>query len=89
MAAVGTAIADAAEEVHQGESRQRRATGRRCLACRRVFPSSGAAERICSPCKDSEDWADAVAATKGHIAWRQRGERDELERREATGPAAK
>jgi hypothetical protein len=69
MAAIGTAMGDVAEEAHRGESSQRRPKGRRCLACRRVFPSSGAAERICGPCKDSEDWADAVATTKGHIAW--------------------
>jgi hypothetical protein len=66
MATAGTAIGDPADKAYRGASRQAR---RRCLACSRAFSSSGAAERICAPCKGSEDWADAVAVTKGHIAW--------------------
>jgi hypothetical protein len=67
MVTVGTAMGDPADKVRQ--SRQGRRARRDCLACRQPFSSSGAAERICSPCKGSEDWADAVAVTKGHIAW--------------------
>jgi hypothetical protein len=64
--AVGTAMGDGAHETCRGASKF---SDRRCLACGQVFPSSGAVERICAPCKGSEDWADAMAVTKGHIAW--------------------
>jgi len=44
-------------------------TQRRCLVCSQWFDSAGAEERICLPCKAGEDWADAMAACYGHIAW--------------------
>jgi hypothetical protein len=42
---------------------------RRCLSCSLWFSSAGAGERLCELCKSSEDWADAVAACHGYIAW--------------------
>jgi hypothetical protein len=42
---------------------------RRCLSCSQWFDSAGAGERICPMCKAGEDWADAMAACRGYIAW--------------------
>jgi hypothetical protein len=42
---------------------------RRCLSCSQWFSSAGGGERVCEACKAGEDWADAVAACHGHIAW--------------------
>jgi hypothetical protein len=50
-------------------SRRAARTRRRCLSCAQAFDSAGAEERICTVCKAGEDWADAVAACHGHIAW--------------------
>ena len=47
----------------------RRRRSRACLRCRQVFRGDGPGERICLPCKESDDWANAVAATKGFIEW--------------------
>ena len=48
----------------------RRAARRRsCLACGQGFASDGPHERICGPCKDTEEWRDLAAAAKGHILW--------------------
>ena len=44
-------------------------TRRLCLSCAQAFASAGIEERICPLCKAGEDWADAVAACHGHIAW--------------------
>jgi len=42
---------------------------RPCLACGERFASEGPHERICPPCKDTEEWRDLAAATGGHILW--------------------
>jgi len=42
---------------------------RACLACGQGFASAGPHERICGPCKDTEEWRDLAAAAKGHILW--------------------
>jgi len=42
---------------------------RRCLSCAQWFDSAGVEERVCLLCKAGEDWADAMAACHGHIAW--------------------
>jgi hypothetical protein len=42
---------------------------RACLACGQGFASGGPHERICGPCKDTEEWRDLAAAAKGHILW--------------------
>ena len=42
---------------------------RACLACGEGFASGGPHERICGPCKDTEEWRDLAAAAKGHILW--------------------
>jgi hypothetical protein len=48
----------------------KRPAGRRaCLACGQGFASAGPHERICGPCKDTEEWRDLAAAAKGHILW--------------------
>jgi len=48
----------------------KRPTGRRtCLSCGQGFASAGPHERICGPCKDTEEWRDLAAAAKGHILW--------------------
>jgi hypothetical protein len=39
------------------------------LCCAQSFDSSGIEERICALCKAGEDWADAMAASHGHINW--------------------
>lgn len=49
--------------------KRRRRRSRPCLRCRQVFQGDGPGERICLPCKESDDWANAVAATKGFIEW--------------------
>ena len=48
---------------------KRPARRRACLACGRGFASGGPHERICGPCKDTEEWRDLAAAAKGHILW--------------------
>ena len=46
------------------------AAGRRaCLSCGERFASEGPHERICGPCKDTEEWRDLAAAARGHILW--------------------
>ena len=42
---------------------------RPCLCCGERFASGGAHERICGPCKDTEEWRDLAAAARGHILW--------------------
>ena len=42
---------------------------RACLACGQGFVSAGPHERICGPCKDTEEWRDLAAAALGHILW--------------------
>jgi hypothetical protein len=42
---------------------------RACLSCGEVFASEGPHERICGPCKDTEEWRDLAAAAQGHILW--------------------
>ena len=50
--------------------RSRPACRRRpCLACGQGFASAGPHERICGPCKDTEEWRDLAAAAQGHILW--------------------
>jgi hypothetical protein len=48
---------------------KRPARRRACLACGQGFASAGPHERICGPCKDTEEWRDLAAAAKGHILW--------------------
>ena len=48
---------------------ERPARRRACLACGEGFASGGPHERICGPCKDTEEWRDLAAAAKGHILW--------------------
>ena len=48
---------------------KRPARRRACLACGEGFASGGPHERICGPCKDTEEWRDLAAAAKGHILW--------------------
>lgn len=48
----------------------KQAAGRRaCLSCGERFASEGPHERICGPCKDTEEWRDLAAAARGHILW--------------------
>ena len=42
---------------------------RACLGCGQGFASGGPHERICGPCKDTEEWRDLAAAALGHILW--------------------
>ena len=37
------------------------ATLRSCLCCRQDFTSAGPHERICQPCKESEEWVVGAA----------------------------
>jgi hypothetical protein len=37
--------------------------------CLETFKSSGPEERVCQPCKDTDEWANAMAVTKGFIEW--------------------
>jgi hypothetical protein len=54
----------------QKAARAKAADGRRsCLACGQGFASDGPHERICAPCKDTEEWRDLAAAAQGHILW--------------------
>ena len=55
-----------ARKASSGKSSARR---RSCLACRQGFDSDGPHERVCAPCKDTEEWRDLAAAAKGHILW--------------------
>ncbi len=55
-----------ARKASGGKSSARR---RSCLACRQSFDSDGPHERVCAPCKDTEEWRDLAAAAKGHILW--------------------
>jgi len=57
-----------AKTQNEGFRRPRR-KARSCLNCRQSFMGSGPGERICETCKASDDWANAVAATKGFIEW--------------------
>ena len=63
----GPAAAKAAAET----TVRSRPAGRRraCLACGQGFASGGPHERICGPCKDTEEWRDLAAAAQGHILW--------------------
>jgi hypothetical protein len=49
--------------------RRPRRKARSCLSCRQTFMGSGPGERICLICKESDNWRNAVAATKGFIEW--------------------
>lgn len=50
-------------------AKRRRRRSRPCLRCRQVFRGSGPEERICTLCKETDSWQNAVAATKGFIEW--------------------
>ena len=52
-----------------GGASRRPARRRACLACGQGFASDGPHERICGPCKDTEEWRDLAAAAQGHILW--------------------
>lgn len=49
--------------------RRPRRKARACLSCRQTFMGSGPGERICLICKETDNWRNAVAATKGFIEW--------------------
>jgi RNA polymerase subunit RPABC4/transcription elongation factor Spt4 len=53
----------------KAEGAKRPAARRACLACGQGFASAGPHERICGPCKDTEEWRDLAAAARGHILW--------------------
>jgi hypothetical protein len=52
-----------------GAVRRPRRKARSCLKCRQTFMGSGPGERICLICKETDDWRNAVASTKGFIEW--------------------
>ncbi|MFM9843542.1 MAG: hypothetical protein ACKVOI_11295 [Dongiaceae bacterium] len=52
-----------------GAMRRPRRKARSCLKCRQSFMGSGPGERICLACKETDNWSNAVAATKGFIEW--------------------
>jgi hypothetical protein len=52
-----------------GGIRRPRRQSRACLMCLETFKSSGPEERVCQPCKDTDEWANAMAVTKGFIEW--------------------
>ncbi|HEX6093042.1 MAG TPA: hypothetical protein VFZ07_06790 [Dongiaceae bacterium] len=35
---------------------------RKCLRCQESFTSAWPGERVCSPCKQTSDWRDGIAA---------------------------
>jgi hypothetical protein len=49
--------------------RRPRRKARSCLYCRQTFMGSGPGERICLNCKETDEWRNAVAASKGFIEW--------------------